>query len=211
MLARAGGGELDGFQGDLGLGQVAMAGDGLDRMAVLIPGGELHVAVNVGGVAAQGRFHDAQGFHKLLPVHRAEEAQAADAVTDGNLVRRLILAVEMDQQLDGLALFDQDVFQPRAGELQKRAALRQAQAELRHERAGEGKPGLAMSATTITRCDGLVSAISCRRPTHSPASSQSSRAVSSLLAMRWRFSISPSRSMIGMAHSSPSFRVSTDW
>ncbi len=74
-----------------------------------------------------------------------------------------------------------------------------------------GRSDLAMSATTMTRWDGFFSAMSCKRSTHRSARSRSSRAMVSRVVTRWRFSISPRRSMIGMAHNSPSFREATVW
>ena len=135
-------GQLDGLLSDLCLRELALAGDGFDRMAIAIAGRKIHRAVNVSGVGAQDLLDDAQALHKFLPVHRAQETQAGDAVADRNLIRSLILAFHLDQLLDGQPLFHQPLLQPAAREMQHRALSRQALAELRHKRTGERKVGL---------------------------------------------------------------------
>ena len=74
------------------LGQ-RLAGDALDHVPVAVARGEIHARVDAGRVLAQRLLDDAQRLDELAPVHRAEEAQAADAVADRDLVGGLLLAL----------------------------------------------------------------------------------------------------------------------
>jgi hypothetical protein len=56
-------------------------------------------------ILTQQRLDDADVLDELAPVDRAQETQAADAVADGDLVRRLLLILRLDQLLDGTTLF----------------------------------------------------------------------------------------------------------
>ena len=87
-------GQLDGLLRHLRLPELALAGNGLDRMAIAIAGMKIHVPINLGGVEAQRLIHLAHGLDKLAPVQGAQEAQAIDGVTDGDLVGGLVLALD---------------------------------------------------------------------------------------------------------------------
>ena len=75
--------------------------DLLHRAAVVVARGEFHPAVNSGGILAQDLLDRAQALHEIAPVGRPQDAQAADAVADGNLIGRLLLILTMDHLLDG--------------------------------------------------------------------------------------------------------------
>ena len=68
-----------------------------------------------------------------------------------------------------------------------------------------------ISASTSTTSPGSVADTSSIRSTQYAARSRSRRAVITCTATRRRFSSSASRSMIGIAHSSPSVSGGTDW
>ena len=102
-------------------------------MPVAIAGCKIHRVVNPGGIAAQNQLDLAQVFHKLLPIHGAQETQAGDAVADGNLVGCLILAFQMDELLDGQGLLAQPLFEPPAREVKHRTLARQTLAKFRHK------------------------------------------------------------------------------
>ena len=68
-----------------------------------------------------------------------------------------------------------------------------------------------ISASTSTTRAGVLADTSSIRSTQYSARSRSRRAVITWNATRRRFSSSASRSMIGMAHSSPSRSGRTDW
>ena len=69
----------------------------------------------------------------------------------------------------------------------------------------------AMSAMINTTLFGSLSAASMRRSAHSCARSRSVRSAITRALTRRRFSIKASRSMIGIAHSSPSFSGVIAW
>ncbi len=138
----AGFGQLDGLLRHLRLLEPAVAGNGLDRMAIAIAGEEIHLPVNLGGVEAQRPIDLAHGLDKLAPVQGAQEAQTVDGVTDGDLVGGLVLAFEADQFLDGKSLVREPVLQPGPRQVHRRALAGQALRELRHEGAGQGQGGL---------------------------------------------------------------------
>ena len=129
-------GQLNGLLRHLGFRKRAVPGNILDRVPVAIPGGKIHQAVNAGRVGAQGQIDQAEGLDELLPIHRAQEAKAGNAVAYGNLVGGLILALEEDQLFDRQALFDQPLFEPAACEMQSGAMPRQPLDKLGHKRAG---------------------------------------------------------------------------
>ncbi len=128
-------GQLDGAARNVGLREPAVPGKELDRMAIAVAGRKIHAPVNAAGIRAQGPFDETQGLHKILPIVGAQEAKTGYAVADGDLVRRLILAVQMDKLLDGQPLLNEPLFKPAACEVQGRALARQPLAEFRHERA----------------------------------------------------------------------------
>ena len=83
------------YRVDSVLGLVGLADRGLD------------VAGDVVSGAAQGLLHQAQALHEILPVHRAEHAQTANAVADGHLIGGLLLVLRLDQMGYGQARLGQ--------------------------------------------------------------------------------------------------------
>ena len=114
---------------------LAALGQLLDDVAVIVARGEVHLAVGVGGVAAQGLLDRAHGLDEFLPVHGAEEAQAADAVADGDLVGRLLLDLGLDLLFDGQADVGQPGGDPLQGQGQRRALALQAARQFGDEAA----------------------------------------------------------------------------
>jgi hypothetical protein len=74
-----------------------------------------------------------------------------------------------------------------------------------------GGPERAMSAITRIRFFGSRWAVSVSVLAQAPARFRSTRPAEMCVATRRRFSISARRSMMGMAHSSPSRKGVTDW
>ncbi len=99
-------------RGDLLLGSCAALGQALDDMPIMVARGEIHVAVDVGRIAAQGMVHNAVALDEFAPVGRGEESQASDGVADRDLVGRLALVFGLDQSFDRLAAFAQPLLDP---------------------------------------------------------------------------------------------------
>src|ERR1039457_7213209 len=102
-------------------------------MAVAIAGEEIHVAVHPSRIKEQRLLDLAGRLDKLAPVQRAQQAQAIDSMTDGDLVRGLILALDLDQLLDGKSLVREPLLKPGPRQVHRRALAGQALGELRHE------------------------------------------------------------------------------
>ena len=107
-------------------------------MAVMVAGGEIHLAVGVAGVAAQRLLDPAHGLDEFAPVHGAEETQAADAVADGDLVGRLLPDLGLDLLFDGQAVVGQPGGNPLQRERQRRALALQPARQFGHEPAAHG-------------------------------------------------------------------------
>ncbi len=104
--------EVDGAVGHLFFGQPACFGDRLNHMAIAVATGEIHAGIGGDRVAAQGAFDHAHRFDELAPVQRAQQAQAADAIADRDLVSRLLLIAGADQLLDVETRIGQLLFDP---------------------------------------------------------------------------------------------------
>ena len=136
------GGELQGGAGHVALGEVCLAGERLDAVAVPVPRREIHRAVHPGGIGAERLLDHAQRLDELGPVHVDQEPQAAHAVADGHLARRLDLAVGALQLLAGQSLLGEAMFDPALHDRQRRALPLEPAAELLHERVGERRVDL---------------------------------------------------------------------
>ena len=132
-------GQTDRLACHFALRQRAASRDGLHGAAVVVPCGGVHPWVDAGGVLAQGLLDRAHALHELAPVHRIEDAQAADAVADGNLVGRLLLVLCVHQLLDGQIGLEKPLLEPR--EWQGQAESLQPQRKLSDERTGHGWVG----------------------------------------------------------------------
>ncbi len=126
---------------DLGLRCLRDARQRLDGVAVAVAGAEVHLRVDAGRVAAQRLLDGRQRLDEVAPVHRAEQAQAADAVGDRDLVGRLLLALGVDALLDGRAALAQALFEPGQRQRQRRALALQPARELGHEGARQRRLG----------------------------------------------------------------------
>ena len=117
------------------------AGHHLDAVPVVVARTEIHVAVGAARVLAQHLLGEAHGFDKLAPVHDAQETQAVDAVSDGNLVGGLALAVGAVQLLHRESLFDQAVLHPTQHEGHIGSVALKVSGKLLHEGIAEGGLG----------------------------------------------------------------------
>ena len=189
-----------------------MAGDGLDRMAITIAGDKIHLPVNPGRIEAQRLLDLAHVLHKLLPVHGAQETQAGDAVADGNLVGGLVLALEVDQLLDGKSLLHEPLLEPAPRQVHRRALARQAlqRTPPRTSWTTAARTAPCRPPRRRGERDSSPPSPASDRPTGPPGRDRAGRS-SGRVVTRCRFSIKPSRSMIGMAHNSPSFKGDTVW
>ena len=142
-IARAGIGPREGQHavGDLHLAGTAEPGHLFHDMPVSVAGTEIHVGVGSGRIPAQYLVHQAHGFHELAPVHVGQEAQAADAVADGHLVGRLLLAFGVHQFLDAVPAVGHPLLDPVERHGQCGAAPVQASGQFGHERAGDRGAG----------------------------------------------------------------------
>ena len=136
-------GKVNGLPGYLRLSEGAVFCGPLNPVAVIVPGGEIHAAVDPGGVLRKGMLHGAHSLHEVPPVEGAEEAEAADAVGHGDLVYRLFLVLRADELLYGQPRFGEAMGDPVEGEAEGRPLSLEAPGEFRHERACHGgiRPG----------------------------------------------------------------------
>ena len=121
------------------LRQIGLAGYRLGGVAIAVARGEIHRAIDAGRVAKQGLFDDALGFDEFLPVHRADDAQAADAVADRYLIGRLQLILGLHHLGNGQARFGQMLLDPGQRQGQRRAAALQATDQLGNKGADHGR------------------------------------------------------------------------
>ncbi|MNV28128.1 hypothetical protein D3C71_1193080 [compost metagenome] len=102
-------------------------------MAIVVASGKVHAGVDARGVFAQGPVHDADGLHEVIPVCRRQGAQAADAVADGNLIRRLLLVFGDDHLLNGQIGLGKPLFEPCQRQGQRRAVALETPRQFRDE------------------------------------------------------------------------------
>src|SRR5207253_4259212 len=88
--------QFDGFARHFDFRERTMAGEDFDDVAITIARREIHVAVNIGRLAAQCLLDQAERFDKLLPIDRTEQTQTRDAVANRNLIRGLALTFLME-------------------------------------------------------------------------------------------------------------------
>ena len=96
--------------------------------------GEFAGVITSAGLA-QEPFDDTDRFDEIAPIDRRQRAQASDTVADRHLVSGLLLRLELHQVLDGMAGFEQPVFDPGQRQGQRRALSEQASGELGDEGA----------------------------------------------------------------------------
>ncbi|MNV41079.1 hypothetical protein D3C71_1327040 [compost metagenome] len=98
--------------GDIAFADVRQPRDLLHHMPVTVAGAEVHQGIGAGRILLQDAFDHAHAFNELAPIHVGQEAQTADAVADRNLVRRLLLALQMHQLFDAMAVGSDPLFKP---------------------------------------------------------------------------------------------------
>ena len=125
--------QLDRFARDVAFRQAAHLCEFFDGVPVAVARREIHRRVNPDRVFAQFLFDHAHRFDELAPVHRPQEAQAADAVADGDLARGLALRFHLDQVLYRHAFFGEPLLYPCQRQREGRALSLQAPREFRHE------------------------------------------------------------------------------
>jgi hypothetical protein len=111
--------------------------DALDRLAVLVTRREVHRGIDAGRVAAQRLLDDRQPLDEVAPVHRAEQAQAADAVADRHLGGRLALRLQLHELLGRLVALGQPLLDPRQRQRQRGAQAVQPARQLGDERRSQ--------------------------------------------------------------------------
>ena len=204
-------GEMDRGLRHLQLAVRAAARDGLDGVPVAVAGEEILVGVDPRRIEAQQLLHQAQVLDEPSPVQRRDEAQAADAVGDGDLVGRRAAAGGLQELDRAQTLVGELMLQPGLDESERRALGLQPGVEVLHERGRQRHVALANSASTWMRRLGSSPAAASMRSAQAIAMSRSSRRRAMRDATRRTFSSNPRRSMIGKAHSSPRFSGSTVW
>src|SRR5581483_3270584 len=112
LLLRAAFRQLDRLLRYLRLLEQTVAGDGLDRMAISIARGKIHFPINAGRIETKRLIDLAHVLDKLAPIQGAQETQTVDRMTDGDLVGRLGLAIEVDHLVDIKSLARQRLFEP---------------------------------------------------------------------------------------------------
>src|SRR5947209_6217964 len=81
-------------------------------VAIAIAGVKVHPGVDAGRLGAQRLLDAAQRLDELWPVHRPEQAEAADAVAHRDLVGRLLARFELHQLLDRLPALGESLLDP---------------------------------------------------------------------------------------------------
>ncbi|MDE1927316.1 MAG: hypothetical protein KGL18_08655 [Burkholderiales bacterium] len=110
-----------------------MARDALDGVAVGVAGCEFHAGIDGGRVLAQRRVDLRELLDEFAPVHRGQQAQAADAVAHRDLCRGLRLHLQLHQLLDRLVALGQVLLDPGQRQCQRRAAAVQLARQLGDE------------------------------------------------------------------------------
>src|SRR3546814_6560039 len=87
---------------NVALVQLAAAREALDQVPVAVAGGEVHPPVGGGRIVAQRLVDHAHGLDELAPVGHRQQAQAADAVADRDLVGGLLPVLELHHLRDVL-------------------------------------------------------------------------------------------------------------
>jgi hypothetical protein len=105
-------------------------------MAVGIARAEVHLRIHAGRVFAQHLLDARERFNEVAPVHRTQQAQAADAVADRHLCCRLALRFQLHQLVDRLVAFGQALLGPAQGQFQRGAAAVQAPRQFGDEGGG---------------------------------------------------------------------------
>ena len=126
--------QLDGFARHFDFRKRTVTGERFDDVAITIARRKIHVAVNIGRLAAQRLLDQAERFDEFLPIDRAQQTQARDAVADRNLIGGLALTFLMDQLLHRESLLERALLEPAARQVQHRIQTRETLAKFRHER-----------------------------------------------------------------------------
>ena len=134
--------ERNGFPCHREFAALAAARDILDDVPVTVTGGEILARVHACRVFAQGLLDDTERLDVIAPVHGADEAQAADAVGDGDLVGRGRPAGGLRQLGRGYPLFEQLLLDPGLDEGHGRALGLEPGVELLHEWRGQRHIGV---------------------------------------------------------------------
>ena len=93
--------------GDLFFALVGNAGDFFNRATAAVTGGEIHIWIHSGRVAAQGLLYPAEFLKYLPPVEQRQQAQAVESIAAGELfpcLAVLLTQIEVEQRAFLLAL-----------------------------------------------------------------------------------------------------------
>ncbi len=116
------------------LGERAALGNLFDDVAIAVARGEVHRRIDDRGIFAERLVDDTHCLDEVTPVGRSQNAEAADAVADRNLIGCLPLALRLHQPLDVLAFFRKALLDPGKRESQSRPLPLQPPGQLRDER-----------------------------------------------------------------------------
>ena len=120
--------------GHRGFRRVAGLGQALDGVTVTIAGREIHAAIDGAGVLPQCPLDDAVALGEFAPVDGTQHAQTADAIGDGELIRRLLLISRLHQLFDGAIRFRETLLDPCQRQRQRGALSLQPSRQFRNER-----------------------------------------------------------------------------
>jgi hypothetical protein len=104
---------------DLRLARPDARGQLLDGPPVAVPRREVLVVVDPGRVVAESALDQAHGLHELLPVHRVDRGEAADAVPHRDPVGPLRERVGLEEPGHGRAALHELLLDPRQDERQR--------------------------------------------------------------------------------------------
>ena len=133
--------ELDRGVGHCVLGRLGLSRHGLHAVAIAVARDEIHSGIHFGRIGPKRLLGDAHRLDKFSPIHRAQEAQAADTIADGDLIGRLCLIVRPLQLLARQALFGETVFHPAMDGRQRGTVALQSSAEFLHELVAKRRIG----------------------------------------------------------------------
>ncbi len=139
----------------------------LHRMAIAVSAGEIHPAVDAGGIALQHLLNQADALEELAPIEGRDQTQAANQVGHEGLFGGLMSSFRPDCVLDGLADRSQRIVELVPELARRRAplarALQHADDERRvqllwpepgRQRSGIERAGQAVGVLTMGAADG---------------------------------------------------------
>ena len=128
--------ESKGDRSDVLLLATASSRQVLDFTTAEVAGAEVHLEMHATGIPAKDCFRGTERLDEVSPVNPDQLSKAGDAMADGGMIRCLVMAFGLLDQIQGLPVFRQLLFDP--VDHQSHGGMRSLQAgrQLRQERGG---------------------------------------------------------------------------